>query len=180
MEQKMSKLIGVYAGSFDPLSFGHVWMIAEAAKLFDTLIVAIGINPSKKATYALQDRLDVIYASIKDISTRSNEQIVVDSFVNMYLVDFAQAMNATHVVRGIRSATDFAYEQGMRHINADLKPDIHSMFLIPPRELSEISSSFVKGLIGPNGWKDMIGKYVPPPVEAMILRYHKVQSVDSR
>ena len=136
-------------------------MVEEAAKFFDTLIVAIGINSSKKTQYLLKDRLEAIYDATRAIKTRSGIDVVTDSFVNMYLVDFAKAMNATHVVRGIRSATDFAYEQGMRHINAYLKPDIHSVFLILPRELSEISSSFVKGLIGPNGWKDMIGKYVP-------------------
>ncbi len=60
----------------------------------------------------------------------------------------------------------------MRHINADLKPSIHSVFLIPPRELSEVSSSFVKGLIGPAGWETVIGKYVPPAVHKMILEQH--------
>ena len=177
----VSKIVAVYAGSFDPITFGHIWMIKESAKLFDTLIVAIGINPDKKTTYTLQERLTAIYESVKDIKTRSGEQIVVDSFINTYLVDFAQAMNATHIIRGIRSTNDFAYEQSMRHINADLKPNIHSVFFIPPRELSEISSSFVKGLIGPNGWKNIIGKYVPSAVEALILSKHKeVENVEDK
>ena len=169
----MSKTIAIYAGSFDPITNGHVWMIEEAAKLFDTLIVAIGVNPVKQPTFSLKQRLDAIYASVSHLKTKGGEAIVVDSYLNRFLVDYAQAMNATHIVRGIRSSADFEYERGMRQINADLKPSIHSVFLIPPRELSEVSSSFVKSLVGPQGWQDLVKKYVPQCVcEIMVGVQH--------
>ncbi len=143
-------------------------MIEEAAKLFDTLIVAIGVNPSKQAKYPLKDRLEAIYKATGGIQTRAGTNIVVDSFTNKYLVDFAQAMNIKYIVRGIRSPSDFEYERAMRNINADMKPDVHSVFLIPPRELAEVSSSFVKGLIGPDGWHEQVSKYVPKAVFDMM------------
>jgi pantetheine-phosphate adenylyltransferase len=167
----MSKLIAVYAGSFDPLTNGHVWMIEEAAKLFDTLIVAIGVNPSKQPKYSLKERLNAIYDATTGIKTRTNEGIFVDSFTNRYLVDYAQAMNAPYVVRGIRSTDDFKSEQRMRNVNADMKPGMHSVFFIPPRELVEVSSSFVKDLIGPEGWELQVRKYVPDAVYKMIIQH---------
>lgn len=168
----MSETVAVYAGSFDPLTNGHVWMIEEAAKLFDILTVAVGVNPAKRPTFSLEERFNAIHCSIKHIKTRMDNSIIVDLFSNEYLVKYAKRQGATHIIRGLRSSADFEYERGMRQINADLMPSIHSVFLIPPRELAEVSSSFVKGLIGPDGWQELVKKYVPEHVHKMILRGH--------
>ncbi len=75
-----------------------------------------------------------------------------------------QSVKASHILRGIRSVSDIEFERNMRHINGDLDSNISSVFLMPPRDIAEISSSIIKGLIDPLGWKKVVKKYVPPPV----------------
>ena len=135
----------VYAGSFDPITNGHLWMIKEGSKLFDDLVVAIGVNPDKKYAFSLEDRVDMLRRS-----TRQFPNVKIDSFENEFLVNYANSIDAQYMLRGIRTEGDYEYERGMRYINSDLNPQIVTTFLMPPRELVEISSSFVKGLVGPN------------------------------
>lgn len=156
----------VYAGSFDPLTNGHLWMIREGARIFDELIVAIGINPAKKYSYSLEQRLATLKASLADLPS-----VRVSSFSVHFLADYARTVSARYILRGIRGENDYEYERGMRYVNEDLNPGITTVFLIPPRPLVETSSSMVKGLIGPIGWESAIRKYVPPPVYAMILQH---------
>jgi len=113
----------VYAGSFDPPTNGHLWMIEQGLKLFDHLYVAIGSNPAKTYTFSVEERLQML-----------------------------------------RNPNDYEYERGMRHINADMAPEIITSFLMPPRDIAELSSSMIKGLIGPDGWEDMVRRYVPEVV----------------
>ena len=149
----------VYAGSFDPITNGHLWIIRQAAPLFDQLIVAIGVNPDKKATFSLADRLRFVTEATADVA-----HCGVASYQNQYLVDYAAQIGADTIIRGIRNGTDFTYEQAMRHINGDLRRDILTLFLMPPREISEISSSMVKSMVGPAGWQDVVHRYVPATV----------------
>ena len=155
----------VYAGSFDPLTIGHLWMIEEGCRIFQTLHVAIGINPDKKYHFTLEDRLQML----RD-ATRQFRNVTVDSFSNLYLVDYAQSIGATHILRGIRSQADFEFERAMRNINGDFDPAITTVFLMPPRNIAEVSSSMVKGLIGPKGWQKIVKRYVPAAVYARLRR----------
>ena len=77
-------------------------------------------------------------------------------FSNMFLVDYARKIGAEYILRGIRNPNDYEYERGMRYINSDINPKLTTVFLIPPREISEVSSSFVKALVGPRGWERMV------------------------
>lgn len=149
----------VYAGSFDPLTNGHLWMIERGLEMFDRLYVAIGTNPLKNYTFTVQERLDQMHASIP-----SCERLTIAEFNNHFLVNYARSVNAQYILRGIRSYTDYEYERGMRHINNDMAPAITTTFLMPPRDISELSSSMVKSLIGPEGWQDCVRRYVPQPV----------------
>ena len=151
--------LGVYAGSFDPLTIGHLWMVEQGALLFDRLIVAIGNNSDKRYTFSLDERIAMILESTKSLPTVS-----VTSFANRYLMDFAQSVQASHILRGIRSVGDYEFERTMRHINGDLDGRVCTVFLMPPRNIAEVSSSMVKSLIGPQGWQSVVRKYVPPPV----------------
>ena len=153
------KRIAVYAGSFDPPTNGHLWIIEKGAKMFDKLIVAIGVNPNKKYTFSIDERLQMLQNSVKDCPNVS-----IDQFDNKYLVKYAQTIGADFILRGVRNSTDFNFEQGMNNINRDINSNINTVFLMPPRELCEVSSSFVKSLIGPDGWQDVVCKYVPKPV----------------
>ncbi len=152
----MQKALAVYAGSLDPLTIGHMWMIQEGCRIFPNLRVAIGINPEKRYSFTLEERVDML----KD-STRTFKNVSVDSFSNRYLVDYAREIHATHILRGIRSESDYEFERAMRNINGDFDSRVTTVFLMPPRQICEVSSSMVKGLIGPSGWEAVVKKYVP-------------------
>ena len=149
----------VYAGSFDPPTNGHLWMIEQGLRLFDHLYVAIGSNPAKTYTFSVDERLQMLRDSLP-----SCERLTISHFNNRYLVNYARAVDAQYILRGIRSPNDYEYERGMRHINADMAPEIITSFLMPPRDIAELSSSMIKGLIGPEGWEDMDRRYVPEVV----------------
>lgn len=158
----------VYAGSFDVFTNGHLWVAETAAKLFDELIVAIGENPEKKCTFSKDERIDMLSNSLAHLPN-----ISIGFFVNQYLVNYAKHCNAKFIIRGIRNINDFEFEKSIRNINFDLDNTIIPIFLIPPRELSEVSSSFVKALCGPEGWEDTVKKLVPNPVFKELLRRKK-------
>ena len=149
----------VYAGSFDPPTNGHLWMIKQGLELFDRLVVSIGQNPSKSYTFTTEERLELLRASIP-----SCDRLTFTHFDNRYLVDYAREVDAQFILRGIRSPHDYEYERVMRHINGDMAPEINTVFLMPPRDKAELSSSMVMGLIGPEGWEESGHRYVPGPV----------------
>ncbi|MBI3724959.1 pantetheine-phosphate adenylyltransferase [bacterium] len=155
----------VYAGSFDPPTEGHMYMIREGSFLFDELVVAIGVNPDKRSLFTLEERLQLLRAVTRDF-----QNVSVSSFEARYLIDYAAREGARYILRGIRNASDFHYEQTMRNVNADRNSNVTTVFLVPPRELAEVSSSFVKGLVGPRGWKDFLKNMVPAPVHEALLK----------
>lgn len=158
----------VYAGSFDPPTNGHLWMIREAVQLFDELVLAIGVNPDKRSTFTTEERTQMLKAITTDLPN-----LRVETFGDQFLVDYAQSVGANYIVRGIRSASDYEYERTMRYINTDLHPDITTIFLMPPREFAEVSSTMVKGLIGPNGWEAIIRRYLPEQVYLKMIESHE-------
>jgi pantetheine-phosphate adenylyltransferase len=155
----------VYAGSFDPPTNGHLYMIREGARLFSELVVAIGDNPDKSYSFPLAERHSLLERLVAGLPN-----VKVDSFCNRYLVDYAEELQANALLRGIRNAQDLLYEQTMRNMNSDMKPAITTVFLMPPRELCEISSSFVKGLVGPTGWRTAVSRLVPEAVVEALSR----------
>lgn len=160
----MTTRTAVYAGSFDPPTNGHMYMIREGARLFDELVVAVGVNPDKRTTFGLEARLALLREITGELSN-----VRVDSFENQFLIRYAAELGARYILRGVRNSADFDYEKTMRHVNEDLEPRVTSVFLIPPRHLAETSSSFVKGLVGPRGWREVVQGFVPPPVFREIL-----------
>jgi pantetheine-phosphate adenylyltransferase len=159
----------VYAGSFDPVTNGHLWIIRQASQLFDEVIVSIGINPDKKYTFTLEERIEMLAKSIPHSNVR------VDTFENDFLVRYADKINAKYIIRGIRSQIDFEYEKQMRNVNTEITERVETVFFIPPRDLADISSSFVKGLVGPEGWEVILRKYVPLGVfEKFAKKYSKI------
>jgi pantetheine-phosphate adenylyltransferase/8-oxo-dGTP diphosphatase len=147
----------VYAGTFDVLTQGHIWVINAAADIFDELVVAIGVNPSKKCTFSLEKRLEMLRNCVMQRPA---------SFSNKYLIYYAQEIGVTHIVRGMRNVEDFEFERLMLNINSDIQggSNIKTVYFVPPRELAETSSSAVKALCGPEGWEEVVSKMVPPCV----------------
>jgi pantetheine-phosphate adenylyltransferase len=158
----------VYAGTFDPPTNGHLWMIDKGTEMFDEIVIAIGANPEKKCTFSLSERLDML----RDV-TAPYKNAKVDSFENQFLVKYASSVDARFILRGIRNTDDYEKEKTMRHINDDLNSNITTVYLMPPRRLAEISSSAVKGLIGPEGWEEAVKMYVPEQVYRRVLEKFK-------
>lgn len=168
----MRERTAVYAGTFDPLTIGHLWMVEQGARIFDKLIVAVGVNPSKHCMFSVEERIKMIFES----SAEENQNISIGTISSKYLVDYAKEMGAEYVVRGLRNNSDFLFEQTMRNVNGDLNPNITTIFLMPPRDIAEVSSSMVKGLVGPDGWERVVRKYVPVGVFNMLKEKHNVIS----
>src|SRR5579871_6777568 len=97
--------VAVYGGSFDPLTIGHTWMIEEGSRLFDRLIVALGVNPEKRYTFSVEERLSMLR-----VSTGHLRNVEVASIGNQFLISYAKSARATHILRGIRSESDYEYE----------------------------------------------------------------------
>lgn len=149
----------IYAGSFDPPTNGHLWMIKESCQMFDKLVVAVGVNPDKEYTFSVEERLAMIRNLVIDCPN-----VEVSEIDDKFLVNYAKKLGADYIVRGVRNSVDFSFEQAMNNVNRDINPEITTVVLMPPRDLCEVSSSLVKSLIGPDGWEEVIKKYVPEPV----------------
>jgi len=130
-------------------------------------VVAVGVNPDKSATYPRELRLQWL-AEI----ARPWPNVEVSSCGHEFLVRYAERIGAGFVLRGIRNESDYAYERAMRNVNADLTDCVTTVFLMPPREMAEVSSSLVRGMIGPAGWRDVVQAYVPACVFAHLDREH--------
>jgi pantetheine-phosphate adenylyltransferase len=152
----MTKKIAVYAGSFDLVTKGHLWIIKEASLLFDTLIVAIGENRDKKYMFSLPKRYEMLKTT-----THSLNNVIITQFENQFLVNYAKDMKARFLVRGVRDSTDFEYEKRVHYVNLNVDRELSTIFLIPPPEYSYISSTLVKSLLGLEEWETLIDKYVP-------------------
>jgi pantetheine-phosphate adenylyltransferase len=144
-------ITAIYAGSFDPLTLGHLDIIKRSKLLCDKLVVAIGINAAKKNLLSEQERLQHLQKSIDqefDFLTGINVKTAV--FQGL-LVEFAREQGSRLLVRGIRSAADFEYEMTLASVNRSLAPEIETVFLPTKPELAVISSSMVKEIARNNG-----------------------------
>ena len=156
----------VYAGSFDPITKGHVHIISQAAPLFEKLTIAIGVNPTKKSYFKLTDRLSML----EDVATTIDASVATDYFEGQYLVDYAESIGAQYIVRGLRNSADFEAELTMAQINQKLNPRIRTVFFMADRAFADISSSSVKGLIGYRNWQKAVRKYLPVEIHANFFK----------
>lgn len=158
--------IGIYAGSFDPPTNGHFWMIRRGAELFDELVVVLAVNPSKQAFMSLEERRSCLTDIVREIPGKVRIEVVDSGF----LVDFAKDVGAGYLLRGIRNTPDFEYERTMARLNSRMEPDIRTLFLTPPSELEEISSTVVRNCVGIPGWQRWVRACVPPCVFERLSR----------
>ena len=153
------QLVAVYAGSFDPVTNGHLDLIERACPLFDEVIAAVGVNQRKPAAFSVADRLEML----RDVTSHL-PNVRVDSFEGL-LVDYAQAQGARAIIRGLRAVADFDYEVQQVLMNRQLRAEIETVFLITSSEYSFISSSLVKEVALLGGSVDAL---VPPIVQARL------------
>lgn len=141
--------IGIYPGTFDPITKGHLHIIKRASKLVDRLIVAVAINVRKGPLFTADERLDMVRTDIANMDEKSCP-ITVQGFDNL-LIHFARQHNAACIFRGLRAVSDFDYEFQMTGMNAKLDPDIETVFLMASDKWQFVSSSFVKEIFSLGG-----------------------------
>ena len=142
--------IAVFPGSFDPITIGHVSLIKRAARLFDKVIIAIGVNTSKNKLFPLDMRISWINEVFKN-----NKKIEVQEFDGL-TVDFCKKVGARFIIRGLRNASDFDYEKTIAQLNSELNKDIETILFISKPKHSHISSTIVREIIRVKGDASML------------------------
>ena len=139
----MTKLIGLYPGSFDPITNGHIDIIIRGSRVVDKLVVGVAQNDNKNYLFSMEERKNLIESEIKKFDQSIRKKIKVLKF-NGLLMHFAQSINARIIIRGLRAVSDFDYEFQMTGMNARLNANIETIFLMASEKQQFISSRFVK------------------------------------
>lgn len=153
--------VAIYPGTFNPITNGHTDLVERAARLFDKIIVAVGINRQKTETMAVQERVALIETVLGHI-----ENVEVEAFDTL-LTEFVRSRNANIILRGLRTVADFEYEFQLVGMNRVLEPDIETVFLAPAEHLSYISSTLVREIASYGG---DISKFVHPAVAKAMMK----------
>ena len=166
----MAERTGIYPGTFDPVTNGHMDIITRAMRVVDALIVGVAINAGKVPLFSLAERVEMLANEIKVTTTTGNCRVLVQSFEGL-LTDFAASCGASLIVRGLRAVSDFEYEFQMTGMNTKLNSNIETVFLMASEGEQFISSRLVKE-IGSLGGD--ISHFVSPRVhERMLQRFDK-------
>lgn len=159
------RIVGIYAGTFDPVTNGHIDIIQRATKVLDHLIVGVAINAGKGPLFNLDERVKMLEDEMKTVAHSAECTIEVKAFRGL-LVNFAAQSGASIVVRGLRAASDFEYEFQLTGMNGQLNPDVETVFLMASPECQFISSRLVKEIASLGG---EIGPFVPPKVRQHLV-----------
>ena len=151
----------VYAGTFDPMTYGHLDVATRAAHVFERLTLAVAEDPRKTLLFSIEERLALAKASLANL-----KNVEVVSFSGL-LVDWARAQGIHTLIRGLRAFSDFEYEFQMAFTNRKLAPDIETMFLMPSEDYSYVSSSMVREIAALGGGVD---QFVPAAVAAALKK----------
>lgn len=163
---------GIYAGSFDPITNGHIDLIKRSMLFCKELVVVIGINPGKKTLFSEHERREMINQVITtelDFLTSTNVKAISYSGL---MVNLAKELNASVMIRGIRSVSDFEYEINLANINKTMSPDVETVFLPTQPDMAVVSSSAAKEIAKLGG---DINKFVPPYVAEEIYKKFGMQ-----
>jgi pantetheine-phosphate adenylyltransferase len=149
--------VGVYTGSFDPITLGHLSVILRASKLFDELVIGVGINAEKRPMFTPAERVDLLQQVVQPFNN-----VRVQTFEGL-AVSFVKSCGSRVMVRGVRPLTDIAGEFTMMMANRQLDPEIETIFLMSDEETSHVSSSLIKQIV-PFSSDQMLAKFVPAAV----------------
>ena len=165
-------IAAIYPGTFDPLTFGHLNIIARASLICNRLIVGVAENSGKNPLFSLEERLEMAQEQISKMqqSGEIKQDIQVESFTGL-LTDFAHKNSARMIIRGLRAVADFEYEFQMASTNRRLKPDLETIFLTAPEQQHFVASSLVKEVARYDG---DISSFVPAEVQTAIAQKLKL------
>ena len=135
--------VGIYPGTFDPITNGHTDIIGRASRLLDRLVVGVAINPGKGPIFTIEERVELVREEIKFLDAGNSDRIDVMPFSGL-LIDFAHQVKATAIIRGLRAVSDFDYEFQMSSMNAKMAPDVETVCLMASDKYQFIASSLVK------------------------------------
>ena len=157
--------IGLYPGTFDPITLGHVDIIRRSAGLVDRLVIGVAINRDKGPLFSLEERVAMIEHETAELSAQTDTEIVVHPFENL-LIDCARDVGAQLIVRGLRAVADFEYEYQMVGMNRALDSSVETVFLMAEARHQAIASKLVKEIARLGG---DISKFVTPAVREQLL-----------
>lgn len=152
--------VGIYPGSFDPITYGHLDIIQRSLHVVDKLIIAVSNNKSKKHLISVDQRLELIEKSIQNLPIEDQKRIEIEKFDNL-LVHYVKSKNSSVIIRGLRAVSDFEYEFLMTGMNRSIDNEIETIFLMSSEKYHFISSRFIKEIHSLGG---DISKSVPKPV----------------
>ncbi|MFZ9685225.1 MAG: pantetheine-phosphate adenylyltransferase [Gemmobacter sp.] len=152
--------IGLYPGTFDPVTLGHIDIIGRAARLVDRLVIGVAINRDKGPLFPLEERVAMVEAECRPLAAATGVEIIAHPFENL-LVDCARDVGASVIIRGLRAVADFEYEFQMVGMNRALDARIETVFLMADAQRQAIASKLVKEIARLGG---DVGKFVPPAV----------------
>ena len=173
MTQTGRNRIGLYPGTFDPLTLGHLDIMTRASQICDVLVIGVAENSGKSPIFSLEERLAIVQEQMALIHGKNktkesqNKQIIVKGFTGL-LTDFAEKIDASFIIRGLRAVSDFEYEFQMASANRRLKGDLETVFLTASENQHFVASSLVKEIAKFGG---DISSFVPAEVETRIKRY---------
>jgi pantetheine-phosphate adenylyltransferase len=156
--------IAVYPGSFDPITNGHLDIVARATAVFDTVIIGVLANPRKTPLLPVETRIEVIRAALADGVGPTLDRVRVEAFDGL-TVDFCHALGASAIVRGLRAISDFESEMQLAHNNRVLAPDVDTVFFMTSVENGYVSSSLVKEIASFGG---DVSSMVPASAQAAL------------
>ncbi|MEK9647120.1 MAG: pantetheine-phosphate adenylyltransferase [Alphaproteobacteria bacterium] len=152
--------IGIYPGTFDPITNGHTDIIGRAARLLDKLVVGVAINPGKGPIFTIDERVELVREEIRHLDNGLSDRVEVRQFSGL-LIDFAHQVDATVIIRGLRAVSDFDYEFQMSSMNAKMAPDVETVCLMASDKYQFIASSLVKEIAKLNG---DVSQFVSPRI----------------
>jgi len=157
--------IGLYPGTFDPITFGHTDIIRRSATLVDRLVIGVAINRDKGPMFSLEERVEMLEAECAVMSREAGIECVVHPFENL-LIDCAKDVGARIIIRGLRAVADFEYEFQMVGMNRALDDSVETVFLMADARRQAIASKLVKEIARLGG---DVSKFVPPAVNARLI-----------
>ena len=157
--------VGLYPGTFDPITLGHIDIIRRAASLVDKLVIGVAINRDKGPLFSLEERVASVEAECAELTAATGTEITVHPFENL-LINCARDVGAQMIVRGLRAVADFEYEYQMVGMNRQLDDSIETVFLMAEAQHQAIASKLVKEIARLDG---DVSKFVTPRVNAALL-----------